>query len=55
MYETASLVIMNSFNSSLKIEEIFILDSGAEMTYLRAAAAMDLKLGKSISFTKWKW
>ncbi len=44
--DTAPLVIMNPFNSSLKIEQIFILDSGAEMSYLRAQA-----VGKSVSFT----
>ena len=49
--DAASFLIMNPFDSSLTREEMFIVDSGAEMTYLRAQTAIDLKLGKSISFT----
>jgi hypothetical protein len=49
--DAASFLIMNPFDSSLTHEEMFIVDSDAEMTYLRAQTAIDLKLGKSISFT----
>jgi hypothetical protein len=39
--DAASFLIMNPFDSSLTREEIFIVDSGAEMTHLRAQAAFD--------------
>lgn len=51
IHDTTSILIMNPFNSSLKLEKLFIVESGAEIIYLLSQATIDLMLCKSISFT----
>ncbi len=50
-HDIAEVLISNPFNQTLAVQEIFILNSGADMNYVTSNVALNLQLGKSIGFT----